>query len=489
MESNVYSRRAMLQGVSIAGAGIATIGACAGAGQAQAAEADGLETRFDADILVVGGGLAGLSAGIKALELGAADVLLIDKQSGEGADYGGSSLWTGGNYIYPDGNTDEARAQYLDALYSLSEEKANYALLEVMVERSWPSFEWIMSQGVEYADPTIEYPQYDLLRTRKMTPGQAMEALVSSFKEKGGRLEYGVKAQKLLIGPDGVAGVLASGPDGSWFNISAGKTLLCTGGYVANTALMEEYVGEDGDELFCRAPYSATGDGIAMVKDAGGYTVNIHGEKTAYICGVHYPSGTQPFDLANMVAINVEGRRFFDESTGAHSQEHGRRLLEQPTQTDGLIADSKAFDAIESTITRWGKKGIEVQAVDTLEEAAAIIGCPVDAMLETIAEYNEHVVGDHTEGLAIEKNGNAYTIDTPPYYVFYPLKPGCSHAFGGVVIDEKTHVLQPDGTVIRNLYAAGEVAGGLFYGGYMGGTCTSRGVIFGTLAAETALSE
>lgn len=482
------TRRNVVAATAAAGAGLA-VAALQGTRAAMANEPSPLEleTRYEAELLIIGGGLAGFSAGIKALQLGATNVLIIDKATGEGADYGGSSLWSGGNFLYPAEGAEDAVAQYMDVVWGSSHQKAREDLITAMATRAYNNLNWLIDLGVEYGDPTNTYPQYPLILTRKMVPGQAMAALAEAYANLGGQVAYGVKACDFLLGNGGVTGVLACDLEGSYFNVLGGKTILCTGGYVANKARMEEYLGEEGDELFCRAPQGITGDGIRMVENAGGYMVNCHGLKTAYICGVHYPSGTQPFDLAYMVAINSEGKRFFDEATGAHSQEHGRKLLNEPGQIDGLIADSKVFANFESTVTRWEKKGITVYQTNTIEEMAQIFGCPVDAMVATINEYNEHVVGDHTEGLAIEKTGTAATIDTPPYYGFYPCKPGCSHAFGGIAINGKAQVLQPDGRTIANLYAAGEVAGGFFYDNYLGGTCTSRGSIIGELAAESAL--
>lgn len=81
------TRRNFMKGAF--GAAVTTAMAAAMGGTAAAAEQEEsiqLQTRYDVDLLIVGGGLAGLSAGIRALELGCESLLMIDKATGEGAD-------------------------------------------------------------------------------------------------------------------------------------------------------------------------------------------------------------------------------------------------------------------------------------------------------------------------------------------------------------------------------------------------------------------
>lgn len=120
---------------------------------------------------------------------------------------------------------------------------------------------------------------------------------------------------------------------------------------------------------------------------------------------------------------------------------------------------------------------------------AEVIGCPVDALTATVEEFNGAIVDDHTEGLAVNKTSNALPLDNPPYHVLYPLVPGCSLVYGGLKISPDARVLQDDGSVIDNLFAAGEVTGGFFYNGYYGGSQMTKAAVYGRLAAENAAAE
>ena len=64
--------------------------------------------------------------------------------------------------------------------------------------------------------------------------------------------------------------------------------------------------------------------------------------------------------------------------------------------------------------------------------------------------------------------------------------PGIHHTMGGVKINPNTEVLKEDGTAIPNLFAAGEVTGGVHGANRLGGNAVADFVVFGRLAGEAA---
>ncbi|MEG0758806.1 MAG: FAD-binding protein, partial [Raoultibacter sp.] len=469
--SSSYSRRDFFRGASVASLGLAgavALYGCAptGGDKAQAANstsgesANGLETRFDTDILIVGGGQAGFAAGIYALELGVEKVLIIDKASGEGMDWGGSSYICGGSLLVPKSDSAEDAQQYTQAMYSKGQEKPNIELLTVLGEKSWDGYQWMIDHGVEYSEPTSVFPAYPAVQTAVSDMPTTMGALRDAYTSAGGSLEFGVKAQNLILDASGVCGVMAKDKSG-FFDIKAKQTILCTGGYAANKQFLEDHVGENGDEIMCRARESATGDGIAMAQAVGGYTVNSCGLQTIHLSAVDpvaVQKGQPGNEIPYFIAINADGKRFVDEAQG--SVRHGQAVFAQAVQRDGLITDSKVLDKVQATLDKLHGQGVETWQVDTLEEMAEIFGCPADVLKATVDEFNAHVVGEATEGLSPDKTAKAQTIDTPPYYGIYPLVPGTSLTYGGIATNTKAEVLQSDGEVIPNLYAAGEGVGG-----------------------------
>lgn len=492
--SGAVSRRGFVAGASIVAGVAAATSMASSASSARASEAvsaAGLETKFEAKLLIIGGGLAGFSAGLRALELGETDVLIIDKASGEGGDWGGSSYVCGGSYLAPVSGSEEDATAYANAVYEKGLEHCDMDLITTLANGSYAGLEWLKEQGVEIADPTSVFPAYpEVLTSVISSMPAALEVLRDNYLVAGGRIEYNVKAHRLNIDQAGVCGVLASS-EGAFFNVSASKTLLCTGGYPANQQFIEDHVGENGSSLMCRARESAAGDGIYMAQAVGGVTVGSVGLKSVHISAVDpvaVAKGQPGNQIPYFIAINSDGERFVDEALG--SVRHGQAVFQLETPRDGLVTDSKVLDDIQEVLDKLHNNGVETWQTDTLEEMAEIFGCPADALKATVEEFNEHVTADGTtEGLAVDKTAKAQTIDTPPYYGIYPLVPGTSLTFGGLKIDTESHVLQADGMAVPNLFAAGEGTGDFFYDDYFGGACLSRCVVFGHIAAEVAISE
>lgn len=497
-KSTAYSRRDFFKGASVASLGVAgavALAGCApnGGGSARSASggsaaggSSGLETLYDVDILIVGGGQAGLCAGIHAKELGVESVLVIDKASGDGMDWGGSSYICGGSLLIPRSDSTEDAQAYSQAMYEKGQEKPNMELLEVLGGKAWDAYQWMMDHGVQYDEPTSVFPAYPAVLTAVSDMPTTMATLRDAYESAGGQLEFGVKAEKINVDGAGVCGVRAKDKSG-YFDIRAKKTILCTGGYAANKQFLEDHVGENGDEIMCRARESATGDGIAMAQAVGGYTVNSCGLRSIHLSAVDpvaVQKGQPGNEIPYFLAINSEGKRFVDEAQG--SVRHGQAVFAQSVQRDGLIADSKVLDSIQGTLDKLHGQGVETWQTDTLEEMAEIFGCPADALKATVEEFNAHVVGEATEGLSPDKTAKAQTVDTPPFYGIYPLVPGTSLTYGGIATSTDAEVLEPDGSAIPNLYAAGEGVGGFFYDDYFGGSMLMRCVVYGRIAVDAA---
>jgi tricarballylate dehydrogenase len=134
---------------------------------------------------------------------------------------------------------------------------------------------------------------------------------------------------------------------------------------------------------------------------------------------------------------------------------------------------------------------------NTIEELAGKLdGVDAAQFVKTIAEYNAAVRkeipfnpnvkdGRKTEGLPINKNNWANTIDEPPYEG-YAVTCGITFTFGGLRITTNGEVLNTDYQPIHGLYAAGELVGGLFYFNYPGGTGLTSGSVFGRIAGTSA---
>lgn len=454
------------------------------------AAAGSLEVQYDVDVLIIGGGLAGLSAGIHAIELGCTNILIIDKSAGDGMAWGGSSMVCGGSYLIPVSSAQADKDAYAQAIYAKGQSKGQMELIQTLADGAYEGWEWLKSLGCEYGEPYSVFPANPEVHTTVADMTKTLPVIRDKFYEMGGTILYETKAVQLSYGSTGINGALVKGKDG-YFNIAAKKVLLCTGGYAANRQFLEDHVGENGDEIMCRARESCTGDGIYLAQSVGGYTVNSCGMKSIHLSAVDpvYKEKGQPGnDIPNMIAINSYGKRFMDESLG--SVRHGQAVFQQDVQRDGLIFDAKVLETVQATMDKLHGQGVVTWETNTLEEMAEIFGVDPDTLVATVEEFNAAVdeEAECTVGLEVNKTKKAKKIDTPPYYGIYPLVPGTSLTFGGIAINTKAEVLQPDGQVVDNLYAAGEGTGGFFYDDYFGGSCMSRCVVYGKIAIENAVS-
>jgi fumarate reductase flavoprotein subunit len=163
-------------------------------------------------------------------------------------------------------------------------------------------------------------------------------------------------------------------------------------------------------------------------------------------------------------------------------------LFEQPDSLMYVIVDSKCHTLTQG-YNNWGQtadelveQGYAFQA-DTLEELAAQIGVPADALVETVNNYNSYY--DAGVDKEFGKELMKARIDTPPFYAS-PRVPTVHHTMGGIKINTEAQVIGIDGEVIPGLYAAGEVTGGIHGTNRLGGNAIADIIIFGRIAGANA---
>ncbi len=451
------------------------------AGEAAEKQAD---EALSYDVVVVGGGAAGIGAAFNAKEAGAS-VILFEKLS----HMGGNTLISGG-LLYATGTPFQAEAGVTDSVDDLvaywqsrAEGHANEDLLRLVAEKSADTTAWLMENGVQLAGPatagTSDVP-------RMMTTGQGGSGFVLPMVEAISKLGVEIRLETpvtaLLTDESGtVTGVEAVAADGHKVTVSAKSVVLATGGYDADQEMMRKYSPSYADE-YCYASPGNTGDGIRFAMELGADTVFHDG-----IIGLRGIRPTSFGDPENGYAwlttlfVDQTGARRFNESLDypiMHS-----KIVESGSHHFFIICDSTmASDEVLATLL---SEGYAFRA-DTLEELAAVTYMDTETFLATVARYNElkgQEDADFGKAAAL-MNG----IGDGPYYAIR-LVPATIGTLGGIKIDLDAHVLKADGSAIPNLYAAGACANGeFFYREYpASGTsimmCFTTGRIAGTNAA------
>jgi tricarballylate dehydrogenase len=202
------------------------------------------------------------------------------------------------------------------------------------------------------------------------------------------------------------------------------------------------------------------------------------------------------------IYLNKECQRFIDEGV-SDSDTIANSIAYQPGSKAALIFDDKTRAKFPEVYEAYPRRQEVIQVAQTIEELAVKIELPPSALRKAIEEFNAAVKDGQAMGLPIPKTKNAYRIDTPPFYGFYPVIPGLNHPLGGVKINGSARVLDREDNPIPGLYAAGSIAnwcfgkpysvGGVrtFMGSYHAGDSSglATALVFGRIAGKEAARE
>ncbi len=482
-------------------------------------------------VIVVGGGNAGLCAAISAAEAGARVTLLerapLEKRGGNTAFTAGAMrvAYEGVDDILglvPDlseaqravtdfGSYDETA--FYDDIARVTRYRADPELAQTLVSRSLATLRWMRDQGVRFA-PSYGRQAFEVGGRFTFWGGLTIEAvgggpglveyLARAAQRLGVSTRYGGRAVALQVGSAGVRAVVVRA-GGESEALPCDAVVLAAGGFQANTEWRARYLGPGWDLAKVRGSSFNTGDGIRMALDIGassaGHWSGCHAvqwdlnapEFGDLRVGDGFQKHSYPFGLV----VNRNGQRFIDEGADFRNYTYamyGRRVLEQPSQMAWQVFDAKADHLLRD---EYRIRQVTRTTAGSLEELAARLdGMDQQAFLESVRAYNAAVDqsvpfnpnvkdGRAARGLTVPKSNWANTLDTPPYQAF-AVTCGVTYTFGGLRITPDARVLDTDFAPIPGLFAAGELVGGLFYFNYPGGSGLTNGAVFGRIAGSAA---
>lgn len=447
----------------------------------QPVEADELEAvTMEADVVVVGAGAAGLSAGLKAVQDGK-NVIILEKMGvigGASAMAGSGTMATGSTWQKEDGYEDSPE-QLVEDMMENGHNKNDRATVELFANTIGEAFDWLVDENgaaVPYqrsGEPTRTYSGVG-------RGAGVCQSLCDKFLAEGGTLLLNTPATALIINDGAVTGVMAEG-EGKAYTINAKAVVLASGGYGANDELVpDEY------KAFVYAGHAgAEGDAIAMVEPLDADLVNmdlINTQPNSMILpsglGQYCNPGVSGAYAAGGFMVNQDGERFFNEQANAWD------LMQAMKANDAqyLIMDQAAFDGFNAGMTgskiytmedveTWLADDYEGQPVmktaATLEELADKLGIPADALSASAQAFNEAAASGSADEFG--RTPAAAQSEEGPYYAL-EMHIRYYASLGGLHINDGMQVLNTQQEAIPGLYAAGEVVGGLEGDVYMGGT-------------------
>ncbi len=467
--------------VLFAAAIVANVAACAGgaAGTPKEPPVAQPDRTVTTEVLVVGGGGAGLSAAVEAATQGA-KVVLIDKAANPGGTtmLAGGGIDAAGSRLQQEAGITVTPEQFAQDIFEYGERKGDRDLIDILANRSADAISFLEANGLamKLANPAVYATRHQA--EAGSTGAEIVKALLLAAQSKGVTIEVGVTAQELVVEDGKVVGVKAVDADQKSVLYVAQATILATGGFGANPEMLAQYVTDYpglGSDLVAR---TATGDGLRMAREIGADLVAM-GYVQAYPTVTVRGATLRGVEGAGAIMVNAEGKRFVNE------------LLDNNQVSKAMVAqDGKVFllfageykEANENNVRAWGDQGI-LLAADTLEELADKMQVSYANLQATLDEYNE-AVKQGTDA----RFGRArlpLTHEQPAYYAL-EIHAAAYTTLGGVKIDTNAQVLR-SGQPIPGLYAAGEVAGGLFGTNKPGVTTATQNIVFGRLAADSAV--
>ena len=445
------------------------------------------EKTIDTEIVIIGAGGAGMTAAIMLQQAGK-DFVILEKMPYVG---GNTTKATGGMNASETHYQKEQGIEDSNALFAADTMKGGHALndsslVAVMANSSAGAIDWLDTISAEL--PKISFSGgASVNRIHAPADGSGVGAyLVDRFSAKLN--ELGVKvmletaATELLTDEDGkIAGVKAVGPD-AMYTINARAVILASGGFGANEAMYTTYRPDLKGTVTTNAP-GATGDGIVMAQALGADLVDIEQiqlhptvEQTTSILITESVRGD------GAILVNQGGVRFTNELLTRDAVSAAE--LAQEGSYAYIIFDQKLRDNLKA-VEKYVKSGITVQA-DTIEGLAEQLGIDPATLAKTLNDWNE-IVKNQRDTQFGRTTGMKEDLATAPYYAI-KIAPGIHHTMGGVKINTAAEVINTEGAAIPGLFAAGEVCGGVHGGNRLGGNAVADIVIFGRIAAESAMA-
>ncbi len=464
----------------------------------------------EADLVVIGGGAAGMIGAINASQQGLS-VLLLEKQE----FLGGASAICGGIVVAQGSEAQRAMGETTD-----SPSKMAYDLLENGHQRNdlsglafyalnvGKSIDWAVKTGVKL-DSSNGFAFRAEHKTPRVIPleggcPQYAQSLREALAATQTDVKLATRATELIVENGAVTGVKAKAGDGTSYTIRAKAVLLATGGYGWNKDMLQG----DLKKALYYGPVSSTGDGHRMA-EAAGAALQLMDLGKVYPQGIESSPGIAKSTLQGNnaaydqsgILVNAAGKRVVNEKAA------GKDILERELAEKNaklyLVMDAKSFEGFrkvsgnngisDAEIDKWleanGTKTPVFAHGATLDEAAKAAGVDAEALKETVKRYNGFVDAKKDEDFNRPvRFMKAKISDEGPYYLVEQA-PRFATTLGGTVVDTSLHVLDKNGNPIPNLYAAGEIANSVHGDDSAPGANVGWGITSGKAVSDVIVKE
>ena len=423
------------------------------------------------DVIVIGGGNAGVCAAIAAAERDCS-VLVIEAAPADMR--GGNTRHTRNLRAMHDAPTDVLTdrysfEEYWDDLMRVTKGVTNNDLAELTLRGSAALTAWLSARGVRFQAALSGTLNLGRTNAFFLGGGRAMlNALCRHAETVGVQFIYDAEVDDVQLTDGFCEGIVVNWNDRR-LTLSCKQLVTAAGGFEANLDWLAEGWGDAAKNFLVRGTPYNKGKILRSLLDHGAkpvgaldqcHAVAIDARAPKYDGGIASRLDAVPF----AVVLNKDADRFYDEGEDFWPKRYaiwGRLVAGQPDQIAYAIIDSQG-------VNRFMPSVFTPIVDDTIEGLAEQLGLPPDATRSTIDAYNAAcpagqidqsiLDGKSTKGLTPEKTNWSAPISTPPFYG-YPLRPGITFTYMGVAVNERAQILMADGRPFANMFAAGEIMG------------------------------
>ena len=408
-----------------------------------------------ADIVVIGGGPAGMATALEASKNGAS-VLLLEADTllgGNAARSTGYLAFQGFEMQHREGLDDSAEIFFKDMLDEIKRQEEAYGiefdaeLAKVFAKESASTYDWLVELGFEFNRFLPRPLQHSVNRMVDVTDTSMFTKVFSDVLEKNDvDVRTSTRARRLLLEDNQIVGVQT---DKESFRANMG-VVLAAGGYQANSSIRKKYQPEH----MATTPYLGThhdvGDGHIMGQEVGGELINMTMIPPLIMVGSAL--------VEDSIAVNTLGRRFHDEA-GPYDY-RVQELNKQPNKTAYYIYDNQTYLKKRQLINEMPQTP---SSADSLMELAQTIGSDHKALEEAVTRWNDFLTSSEKKDpdfgrviLPAERRA----ILEPPYFASKMIT-GINFPAGGFRVNADLQVLNVYGEPIPKLFAVGDCSGGL----------------------------
>jgi fumarate reductase flavoprotein subunit len=502
------TRKAFMRGTAISGAAIA-LSALTGCKGAAKASSNGSNNQteivasdfVDADIVVVGGGMSGLSATVSAASEGKSVVLIEANTALGGNGTGTEGVFACGSSLQKAAGIEFSFEDIISEELSFFNYRIDALSWKDLVNASADNITWLMNQGVTFSAVDNYHGQGKFAGFHWFAGSSKdgyIDPMSTKVNELGVNVLLGSRARELLMADGRISGIIAETSNGSYTQINCSAVILASGGYCDNDEKMVE-VGVDLSTLTRKGFPHHQGDGLDMALSVGGVDSRMkHCVMREPGCqGYAFESALGAMGLHNggpFVFVNGNGERYTNENCIAQNQANAANCILSQRKSYAVVNDAvlqwldqNTAPGIAAAAADAIDKGAEVYKADTLEALAKNIGVDPNTLVETFARYNSQCTTAHDEDFGKDAS-MMKSMSTGPFWAF-------RHGFfyfstvGGIRTSRRFEVLGTDYEPIPGLWAVGTDGCELYRESYtvmVPGSCNANNVNSGRTAGANA---